>query len=116
MGDADRIRDALCGAKERAKLYADAALESTNNGVREFFLALHGEETHCQEILFSFLHTRGEYPTQLAPQTEIAQVREQYQEKHQQMGLTDRPSWRRYQTAHPEHPARAQMPQHYETH
>lgn len=116
MGDADRLRDALCGAKERAKLYAEAALESTNNGVREFFLAMHGEETHNQEILFSFLHTREEYPTEMASQAEIARVRERYQEKHQQMGLTDAPSWRRYQSAHPEHPAKAQIPQHYEPH
>lgn len=116
MGDADRLRDMLCGAKERAKLYAEAALESTNNGVREFFLAMHGEETHNQEILFSFLHTREEYPTEMASQEEITRVRERYQEKHQQMGLTDTPSWRRYSTAHAEHPAQSQIPQHYESH
>ena len=118
MGDADRLRDSLCGAKERAKLYANAALDATNNGVREFFLAMHGEETHNGEVLFSFLHTREEYPTQMASQTEIVRIRERYQEKHQQMGLTgaDHPSWRRYTTAHPEHPAKGQIPQHFDPH
>jgi spore coat protein CotF len=74
MADADRLMDCLCGAKERSLLYARAALESTNNGVREFFLAMHGEETHNQEILFSFLHTRGFYPTRMAPEERIGEV------------------------------------------
>ncbi|MFZ5823956.1 MAG: spore coat protein [Bacillota bacterium] len=114
MSDADRLMDCLCSAKERAKLYASAALESTNNGVREFFLAMHGEETHNQEILFSFLHTRGFYPTRMAPQERIREVRERYRQIHDQMGLTDNPSFRRYQTADPRmHPAEMQNPKHF---
>jgi|GEM_PF-1551217 len=101
MSDADRLMDCLSSAKERAMLYARSALECTNNGVREFFLALHGEETYHQEILFSFLHTRGFYPTEMVTQDRIKEVRQRYHEIHNQMGLTDNPSFRRYQTADP---------------
>lgn len=112
MSDADRLRDCLCSTKERSMMYAKAALECTNNGVREFFLAMHGEETHNQEILFSFLHTRGFYPTEMAPEERIRQVRTRYQQMHDQMGLTDTPSFRRYQTADPKlPPAEAQNPE-----
>jgi spore coat protein CotF len=104
MSDADRLHDCLCDAKERAMLYAKSALESTNNGVREFFLAMHGEETHNQEILFSFLHTRGQYPTEMADDGRIRDVRERYRQMHDQLGLTDNPSFRRYQTADPKLP------------
>lgn len=107
MSDADRLHDCLCSSKERAKLYASGALECTNNGVREFFLALHGEETHNQEILFSFLHTRGFYPTEMAPEERIRAVRERYAQIHQQLGLTDEPSVRKYQTADPKLPPAA---------
>lgn len=117
MSDADRLKDCLCSAKERAKMYATAALECTNNGVREFFLALHGEETHNQEILFSFLHTRGFYPVNMASRERIQEVRKRFQEVHDQMGLTDNPSFRRYQTADPQmHPAKTQIPEHFEPH
>jgi hypothetical protein len=96
-------------------LYAKAALESTNNGVREFFLAFHGEETHNQEILFSFLHTRGFYPVEMAPRERIDAVRKQYQTIHDQMGLTDTPSFRKYQTADPKlPPAELQNPESFE--
>jgi spore coat protein CotF len=115
MSDADRLMDCLCSAKERAKLYAQAALESTNNGVREFFLAMHGEETHDQEILFSFLHTRGFYPTEMASEERISEVRSHYQQIHDQMGLTDSPSFRKYQTADPKlPPAELQNPESFE--
>lgn len=117
MSDADRLMDCLHTAKERAKMYAGAALESTNNGVREFFLAMHGEETHNQEILFSFLHTRGFYPVRMAAAERVSEVRQRYQQVHDQMGLTDTPSFRRYQTADPTmHPAEEQIPEHYRPH
>ncbi|MFZ5813877.1 MAG: spore coat protein [Bacillota bacterium] len=117
MSDADRLRDCLFSAKERAKLYASAALEATNNGVREFFLAMHGEESHNQEILFSFLHTRGYYPTQMASAERIREMRRRYHQIHDQMGLTDNPSFRRYQTADPQkHPAENQIPEHFRAH
>lgn len=115
MTEADRLHDCLCTAKERAKLYASAALESTNNGVREFFLAMHGEETHNQEILFSFLHTRGYYPTEMAPQERIQATRQHYQQVHDDLGITDAPSVRRYQTADPKYPvSEKQNPESYE--
>ena len=104
MSDADRLHDCLCSAKERAKMYANAALESTNNGVREFFLAMHGEETHDQEILFSFLHTRGFYPVKMASRDAINDVRDRFMEIHQQLGIQDKPSMRRYRTTDPELP------------
>lgn len=117
MSDADRLKDCLFAAKERAKLYAAAALESTNNGMREFFLAMHGEETWNQEILFSFLHTRGYYPTRMAPEERVREVRERFQEIHDQMGLTDHPSFRRWRTADPQmHPAEEQIPEHFRPH
>lgn len=117
VSDADRLMDCLCAAKERAMLYARAALEATNNGVREFFLAMHGEETHNQEILFSFLHTRGFYPTEMAPPERIREVRERFGEMHDALGLTDEPSIRRYQTADPRmHPAQTQIPDHFQRH
>lgn len=117
LSDADLLKDCLCSAKERAKLYAGAALEATNNGVREFFLAMHGEETHNQEILFSFLHTRGHYPAEMAPEERIEAVRQRFAQIHGQMGLTDAPSFRRYRTADPAaHPASDQIPHHFEPH
>jgi len=117
MADADRLRDCLCGAKELARLYAEAALESTNNGVREFFLAMHGEETHNQEVLFRFLYTRGDYPTQMAPPERVAQIRQQYASEHDRLGLTEPPSFRRYDTADPKaHPAAAEQPDHFQQH
>lgn len=117
MSDADRLHDCLCSSKERAMHYAKAALESTNNGVREFFLAMHGEETHNQEILFSFLHTRGRYPTEMADSARISEIRERYQSIHHGMGLTDTPSFRRYQTADPQRPpAAVQHPDHFDQH
>jgi len=117
MSDADRLMDCLCSAKERAAMYARAALECTNNGVREFFLAMHGEETHNQEILFSFLHTRGFYPTEMATEARVSAVLKRYRTLHDQMGLTDNPSFRRYETADPKMPpAQMQNPAHFETH
>jgi spore coat protein CotF len=117
LSDGDRVADCLCSAKERAKMYASAALECTNNGVREFFLAMHGEESHNQEILFSFLHTRGHYPVKMAPEERIREVRQRFQEQHDRMGLTDEPSFRRYQTADPRnHPAQDQNPDHFQAH
>ena len=114
MSDADRLMDCLCTAKERATLYAKAALECTNNGMREFFLAMHGEETHNQEILFSFLHTRGFYPTEMVSQSRTREVLERYRTLHDQMGITDSPSIRRYQTTDPQmHPAHIQHPDHF---
>jgi spore coat protein CotF len=108
------LKDCLCSDKDRALLYAKAALESTNNGVREFFLALHGEETHKQEILFSFLHTRGFYPVEMADPKRINEIRNRFQEVHDQMGLTDAPSTRRYHTADPKlPPAELQNPESY---
>jgi spore coat protein CotF len=104
MTEADRLHDCLCSSKERAKLYANAALECTNNGVREFFLAMHGEETHNQEILFSFLHTRGYYPVKMASKDAVNDVRERFLTMHQELGITDSPSFRRYRTADPEMP------------
>jgi len=115
MSDADRLKDCLCSAKERSMLYAKAALESTNNGVREFFLAMHGEETHNQEIMFSFLHTRGFYPVEMAPEQRIRETRERFQQMHDAMGLTDNPSFRRYQTTDPKlPPAEAQSDRSFE--
>lgn len=112
MSDADRLMDCLCSAKERTLMYAKSALECTNPGVREFFLAMHGEDSHNQEILFSFLHTRGFYPVEMAAEERIRDVRKQYQAIHDQMGLTDNPSFRRYQTADPKlPPAEAQNPE-----
>lgn len=117
ISDIDRIRDALCGAKERARLYASAALESTNNGVREFLLAMHGEETHSQEVLFSFLSTRGEYPTRAASPEAIREVRERFRQIHRDLNLAGAPSFRRYHTADPrEHPAAYQRPEHFQAH
>lgn len=104
LTDADRLRDCLCGAKERAVLYAQAALEATNNGVREFFLAMHGEETHNQEILFSFLHTRGYYPVSTAEPQRIQEAARRYREIHDSLGLTGTPTKRRYHTADPQWP------------
>ncbi len=104
MSDADRLHDCLHTAKERAMLYARGALEATNNGVREMFLAFHGEETHNQEILFSFLHTRGYYPVVMAEPQRVEEVRSRYTELHDQMGLTEPPTHRRYQTADPKLP------------
>lgn len=115
MSDADRLRDCLCTAKERAMLYAKSALEATNPGVREFFLAMHGEETHNQEILFSFLHSRGYYPVETAPERRVQEIKAKYQQIHDQMGLTDTPSFRRYQTADPKlPPAHVQNPESFE--
>jgi spore coat protein CotF len=115
MTDADMLHDCLCSAKERAILYARSALECTNNGVREFFLAMHGEETHDQEILFSFLHTRGFYPAEMAPEESIRETRRRFQQMHDDMGLTDTPSARRYQTADPKlPPAHVQNPESFE--
>lgn len=115
MSDADRLQDCLCDAKERSMMYAKSALECTNNGVREFFLAMHGEETHNQEILFSFLHTRGGYPTEMATEDRIREVRRHYHNIHDQMGLTDDPSFRKYDTAHPDMPpANAEDPERFE--
>jgi spore coat protein CotF len=104
MSDADRLTDALCSAKELAILYARAALDSSNNGVREFFLAMNNEETHNQEVLLSFLRTRGFYPVPAAPESRVEAVRSRYQEMHDQMGLSDTPSSRRYKTADPKLP------------
>lgn len=103
MTDADRVKDCLCSSKERAKFYAHAALECTNNGVREFFLAFHGEETWSAEFTFSFLHTRGGYPVVMAQPERISEVRRQFQAVVEQMALKGRPSARRYETAHPTH-------------
>ncbi len=117
MSDADRLMDCLGSARERALLYAHAALESTNNGVREFFLAMHGEETHNQEILFSFLHTRGFYPAEMAPAERIRAVRDRYREQHELLGLKDQPPGRDYQTADPRMPpAHVERPEHFEPH
>lgn len=104
MSDADRLHDCLCSSKEKALLYAKAALEATSPGMREFFLAMHGEETHNQEILFSFLHVRNLYPVTEASQEHVRTTRSRYRQIHDQMGLTDNPSIRRYQTADPKLP------------
>ena len=96
-------------------MYAKSAVESTNNGIREFFLAMHGEETHNQEILFSFLHSRGYYPVETAPEERVHEIRGRFQKLHDEMGLTDTPSFRRYQTADPKlPPAHVQNPESFE--
>jgi len=104
MIDADRLRDCLSTSRELAKLYAEAALEAGNNGVREFFLAMHGEETHNQEVLFHFLRTWGEYPAREVERAAIAAVRRRFDEAYRALGLTGRPSSRRYRTADPPEP------------
>lgn len=104
MTEADRLMDCLCFSKELAMHYARAALESANNGVREFFLAMHGEETHNQEILFSFLRTRGHYPVTLAEPDRIRETARRYRSTHSSLGLTQRPTRRRYHTADPKRP------------
>ena len=115
--DADRLRDCLCSSRELAKLYAEAALEAANNGVREFFLAMHGEETHNQEVLFHFLHTRGEHPTRAADPGQVAVVRQRYGEAYRALGLTEPPPFRRYHTADPRvPPAAAEAPGHLRPH
>lgn len=115
MSDADRVRDCLSSSKEKCLMYAKAAVEATSPGMREFFLAMHGEETHNQEVLFSFLHVRNQYPVMVASDERIRSVREWYRQVHDQMGLTDNPSMRRYQTMDPKlPPARAQNPESFE--
>lgn len=104
MSDADRVSDCLCSSKEKALMYAKAALEATSPGMREFFLAMHGEETHNQEVLFSFLHVRNQYPVMTASDDRVRSVRNWYRQIHDQMGLTDTPSMRRYQTMDPKLP------------
>jgi spore coat protein CotF len=104
MSDADRLKDCLYTAKHRAQHYAQAALESTNNGMREFFLAMMNEEMHVHEVLFSFLHVRGYYPTEMPPQERVREVRERFMAAHESLGLTDPPLSRRYRTADPKVP------------
>lgn len=114
MSDADRLLDCLADARQRALMYADSALECTNNGMREFYLALHGEETHYHEILFSFVHTRGFYPVQMAPAERMSELHQRYRSIHDEMQLQEAPSFRRYQTADPKMPpAHLQYPEDY---
>lgn len=114
MSDSDRLLDCLTTARQRALMYADAALECTNNGMREFYLALHGEEAHYHEVLFSFVHTRGFYPVQMAPAERISELNQRYRSIHDEMQLKEAPSIRRYQTADPKMvPAALQYPEDY---
>lgn len=114
MTDLDRLQDCLCGAKHLAALYARAALESSNNGVREFFLAMHGEETHNQEILFHFVHTRGAYPVEAAPTDRVQQVKQWYWDQYNQLKFSGPPSRRSYRTADPiSPPGYPQNPDHF---
>jgi hypothetical protein len=107
FGDADRLADCLCSCKDRAMLYAHGALESANNGVREFFLALHGEEMHNQEVLFHFMHSRGLYPVAAATMERVREVRQRFQAIHDQLGLPEPPQARFYRTADPVFPPAA---------
>jgi spore coat protein CotF len=104
MSDADRLKDCLYSAKHRAVFYGEAALESTNNGMREFFLAMMNEEMHVHEVLFSFLHVRGYYPVEMPPQERVREVRERFMAVHDSLGLTEPPLVRRYRTADPKIP------------
>jgi spore coat protein CotF len=104
MSDADRLKDCLYSAKHRANFYGEAALESTNNGMREFFLAMMNEEMHVHEVLFSFLHVRGYYPVEMPPQERVREVRERFTAVHDSLGLTEPPLARRYRTADPKIP------------
>ncbi|HEY8346111.1 MAG TPA: spore coat protein [Symbiobacteriaceae bacterium] len=111
MTDADRLQDCLTSSRERALQYATAALESSNNGVREFFLAMHGEETHNQEVLFHFLHSRGYYPVVEAAPERIRQAAQRYRTMHDSLRLQEPPERRHYHTADPKWPP-GRMPEH----
>ncbi|HLO02294.1 MAG TPA: spore coat protein [Symbiobacteriaceae bacterium] len=106
-GDADIMTDVLTTAKGQTKFYATAATESANPGVGEVFKAFHGEEQHNLETVFSFLHTRGEYPTPLADKQQLRQTIERFEKAHSTLGISESPTTRRYKTADPEHPPKA---------
>jgi spore coat protein CotF len=103
--DTDIMTDVLSAAKGQTKFYATAATECTNPGVGEIFQAFHGEEQHNLETVFRFLHTRGGYPTPTADQQQLRQTIERFQQVHSQLG--EAPTARRYRTADPEYPPKA---------
>lgn len=106
--DADIMADVLSTAKWQTKFYATAATESTNPGIGEIFKAFHGEEQHNLETVFRFMHTRAEYPTPLADKQQLRQTIERFQQAHKSLGITDAPTTRRYKTADPELPPKAE--------
>lgn len=105
--DADIIADVLSTSKGQTKFYATAATESANPGVQEIFKAFHGEEQHNLETIFSFMHTRGEYPTPMADKQQLRQTIERFQQLHSTLGVAESPTTRRYKTADPELPPAA---------
>lgn len=106
-GDTDIMADVLSTAKGQTKFYATAATESTNPGVGELFKAFHGEEQHNLEVVFRFNHTRGNYPTPVADKQQLQQTLQRFQQMHASLGVGEAPSIRRYRTADPDYPPKA---------
>lgn len=80
MNDLDMVKDVLLSGKMLTELYNRAAAESANNGVRELFLQLHGQEQHNQEVAFSFLSVRGAYLVDYPSREHLQVYREHWRE------------------------------------
>jgi spore coat protein CotF len=112
--DNDIMFDVLRTSKWQTKFYAQGATEATNPGVREVFLAFHGEEQHNEEVLFNFLQVRGLYQPAEVDKKQLQQAIQHAQKVHQEMGLPA-PQPRRYETADPTMPpAEPLQPQAYD--
>jgi spore coat protein CotF len=85
MQDPDRLKDLLLTTKMMAGEYNCAALECTNNGVRELFQKLHSEDVHNHEVIFRFLHVRGHYPVKVALDEQVEAARQQYRGQYQNL-------------------------------
>lgn len=79
MEDLDMVRDSLETLKHMTDQYNNAATECTNPGVRDFFQQLHSQEMHSANICFSFVHTRGAYPVEMAGRGRVDELRQRYQ-------------------------------------
>lgn len=80
MTDLDMVKDYLITCKHVTEQYNHAAQESTNPGVRELFLQIHGQEQHDQEVAFSFLAVRGGYPVNFPSRDRLESERRRWQQ------------------------------------
>ncbi|RJX17014.1 MAG: spore coat protein [Ammonifex sp.] len=69
LDDKDILTDCLADSKYYSHAYHFAALESSNDQIRNTFLRLMNDELSNAKMLFDAMHQRGWYPVDMARST-----------------------------------------------
>ena len=75
----ENLGDALSSQKATTELFNKASNECVHEDVRETLLDILEEEHEIQQDVFVMMHEKGLYPTPVADDKKVQQLKQQYQ-------------------------------------